>query len=84
MGVFGSMSNGEERQANLLLLTELARRFEKAGHQGLYGFLSYLTRLREKGERIAAPDPGREGSGVRILSIHRSKGLEFPWCCCAA
>ena len=78
MGVFGSMSNGEERQANLLLLTELARRFEKAGHRGLYGFLSYLTRLQEKGERITAPDPGREGGGVRILSIHRSKGLEFP------
>ena len=78
MGVFGAMSNGEERQANLLLLTELARRFEGAGHKGLYGFLSHLTRLREKGERISAPDPGREGGGVRILSIHRSKGLEFP------
>ena len=78
MGVFGAMSNGEERQANLLLLTELARRFEGAGHKGLYGFLSHLTRLREKGERISAPDPGREGGGVRLLSIHRSKGLEFP------
>ncbi|MBU5434588.1 helicase-exonuclease AddAB subunit AddA [Pseudoflavonifractor sp. MSJ-37] len=78
MGVFGSLSNGEERQASLLLLAELARRFESAGHKGLYGFLSYLERLREKGERIAAPDPGREGGGVRVLSIHRSKGLEFP------
>ena len=78
MGVFGTMADGEDRQANLLLLSELARKFEGAGHRGLFGFLSYLTRLRERGERIAPPASGREGSGVRILSIHRSKGLEFP------
>ena len=68
MGVFGSMSNGEERQANLLLLTELARRFEKAGHQGLYGFLSYLTRLREKGS--ASPRPTRGGRERCAHPVH--------------
>ena len=77
MGVFGAMSDGEERQANLLLLAELARRFEGAGHRGLFGFLSYLSGLQARGERIAAPSAGG-GNGVRILSIHRSKGLEFP------
>ena len=59
-------------------LAELARRFEGAGHKGLFGFLSYLTRLRENGAKLALPAPGREGGGVRILSIHKSKGLEFP------
>ena len=77
MGVFGAMSDGEERQANLHLLADLARRFEGAGHKGLFGFLSYLSGLQARGERIAAPAAGG-GSGVRILSIHRSKGLEFP------
>ncbi len=78
LGIFGAMSGGEERQSNLLTLAELARRFEGAGHKGLFGFLSYLTRLRENGEKLVLPAPGREGGGVRILSIHKSKGLEFP------
>ena len=78
LGVFGAMERGEERQSNLLTLAELARRFEGAGHKGLFGFLSYLTRLRENGAKLALPAPGREGGGVRILSIHKSKGLEFP------
>ena len=78
LGVFGAMDEGETRQGNLLALCELSRSFEAAGHKGLFGFLSYLTRLREKGDKIAVPQPGREGGGVRILSIHRSKGLEFP------
>ena len=78
LGIFGAMSGGEERQSNLLTLAELARRFEGAGHKGLFGFLSYLTRLRENGEKLVLPSPGREGGGVRILSIHKSKGLEFP------
>lgn len=78
LGVFGAMDEGEARQGNLLALCELARRFEGAGHKGLFGFLTYLTRLREKGDKLTVPQPGREGGGVRIMSIHRSKGLEFP------
>lgn len=78
LGVFGAMDEGETRQGNLLALCELARRFEGAGHKGLFGFLTYLTRLREKGDKLTVPQPGREGGGVRIMSIHRSKGLEFP------
>ena len=56
------MDRGEERQSNLLTLAELARRFEGAGHKGLFGFLSYLTRLRENGAKLALPAPGREGA----------------------
>ena len=78
LGIFGAMGDGETRQGNLLALAELARQFEGAGHRGLFRFLTYLSRLRENGERLAVPAPGREGGGVRILSIHRSKGLEFP------
>ncbi len=78
LGIFGAMDEGETRQGNLLALCELARAFEGAGHKGLFGFLTYLTRLRERGDKISVPQPGREGGGVRIMSIHKSKGLEFP------
>jgi len=78
LGVFGAMDEGETRQSSLLTLAELARRFEEAGHKGLFGFLSFLARLRENGSGPALPAPGREGGGVRIMSIHKSKGLEFP------
>ena len=78
LGIFGAMDEGEKRQGNLLALCELARQFEAAGHKGLFGFLTYLTRLRDNGGKLAAPQAAREGGGVRILSIHKSKGLEFP------
>lgn len=78
LGVFGAMDEGETRQGNLLTLCELARQFEAAGHRGIFGFLTHLDRLRESGGRLVAAAAPREGGGVRILSIHRSKGLEFP------
>ena len=78
LGIFGAMGEGEARQGNLLALAELARQFEGAGHKGLFRFLTYLTRLRENGNALAPPTAGRTGGGVRIMSIHKSKGLEFP------
>ena len=78
LGIFSAMGDGETRRGNLLALAECARQFESAGHKGLYGFLSYLDRVMHAGGRLSAPNPAGEGSGVRILSIHRSKGLEFP------
>ncbi|MEG2096992.1 MAG: helicase-exonuclease AddAB subunit AddA [Pseudoflavonifractor sp.] len=78
MGIFGAMDEGETRQSNLLALCELARQFEGSGHKGLFGFLTYLTRLRENGSKFSVPAAGREGGGLRIMSIHKSKGLEFP------
>ena len=78
MGLFGAMDEGEKRQGNLLTLAELARGFEGAGHKGLFGFLSHLEKLRGSGAKLILPAPGRTGGGVRIMSIHRSKGLEFP------
>ena len=76
MAIFGAMPNGGERQANLSALREQARRLEQAGHKGLFGFLTHLSRMRQKGDRIAPAVSG--AGGVKILSIHRSKGLEFP------
>ena len=77
MAVYGAMEGGTQRQENLRLLHEYAQRFERSGHQGVFGLINQLCTLRERGERLpGAVDSG--GSGVRIMSIHKSKGLEFP------
>lgn len=69
---------GEERRANLLLLAEYAAAYSRGGG-GLSGFLRYLGRLTERGSDLpgAAGASGGEDA-VRVMSIHRSKGLEFP------
>ena len=74
--IFAAMPQGGARRANLMDLYEEARRFESGGHKGLMAFLIHLTRLAENG--LPVPVEGESVGGVRILSIHRSKGLEFP------
>ena len=76
LGVFGAMSNGKRRRENLIALYEQARAFESAGYKGLFAFVAHLRRLLESGEQPAAATG--DAAGVRIMSIHRSKGLEFP------
>ena len=76
--VYSSLPGGEKRRENLLSFYELARRFEGAGHKGLFGFLLHLDRVRESGGLPAMPAAPKEEAGVKILSIHRSKGLEYP------
>jgi len=75
--VFAAMPEGERRRANLMGLYEEACRFESGGHRGLMAFLLHLTRMAENG--VTVPVAAGEGmGGVRIMSIHKSKGLEFP------
>ena len=76
-GVFGAMNGGVARRENLFSLLEHARRFESAGYRGLFAF---TTQLRQQIEQGKAPvTAGKSsGGGVRIMSIHKSKGLEFP------
>ncbi|MBR1780212.1 MAG: UvrD-helicase domain-containing protein, partial [Oscillospiraceae bacterium] len=77
MLIYGAMEGGSARQANLRLLQEQARAFERGGHRGVFGLVTHLRRMREAGQSLAAP--GKEAAGgVQILSIHKSKGLEFP------
>ena len=67
---------------NLRMLLDYARSFEQATHRGLSAFISYLDRLSESGSDLAAAkrDQGAGAFGVRLMSIHASKGLEFPVC----
>ena len=78
LGLFGAMPGGQERQDNLLALYALARQVEDSGCRSLFQFLLRLERLRQTGAKLPSSGSGREGEGVSILSIHRSKGLEKP------
>lgn len=79
MAFASALEQGQQRQANLRLLVEHARKCEEWGYEGIGGFLRYLDRLRQREEELAsAPAVQAESSSVRIMSIHKSKGLEFP------
>ena len=75
--IFGAMSGGAARRENLVSLYEYARGFEGSGYRGLFAFVAHLRALLERGEQPAAA-AGETGDAVQIMSIHRSKGLEFP------
>ncbi len=75
----GAMRNGEKRRANLNLLTDEAERFEESGSKGLYSFLSYIKKQRPSGGgSLEAKTLSDSMDVVRIMSIHKSKGLEAP------
>ncbi|MDE7243770.1 MAG: helicase-exonuclease AddAB subunit AddA [Oscillospiraceae bacterium] len=77
LGVFGAMPDGERRRENLIALYEHAKAFEGAGYRGLFAFVSHLRFLLETGEQPAVAAGSMTG-GVQIMSIHKSKGLEYP------
>ncbi|MBE6957187.1 MAG: helicase-exonuclease AddAB subunit AddA [Ruminococcaceae bacterium] len=77
LALFSAMPEGERRRGHLLSLYELARQQEGAGCRTLFDFLLRLDRLRDSGQTVIKGGPG-QGGGVRILTIHRSKGLEAP------
>lgn len=68
------------RQDNLTLLHSYARRFETSSFGGLYSFISYVNGIiRDEAEFDLAKD-GAEEDAVNIITIHKSKGLEYPIC----
>ncbi len=72
----GALPNGEVRRANLNMLFERAASFESMGGRSLHGFVNYLDNLRDNSSLGAATLSGSEA--VRVMSIHKSKGLEAP------
>lgn len=75
----GAMPGGIQRQANLRILFQRARQFEKTSYKGLFNFITFINRLRtNNGDMGSAKILGENENVVRIMSIHKSKGLEFP------
>lgn len=77
LGVFGAMEEGEQRKENLIALFEHAKRFDDYGYRGVFAFVTQLHKLMESGNRPLTRG-ATGGAGVRLMSIHKSKGLEFP------
>ncbi len=78
LGLYGALPNGAQRQSNLLAFFERARAFESQGYRGLFAFVRLLRGMQETGEDFQTVGAEVTGGAVRILSIHKSKGLEFP------
>ena len=75
----GGLPGGEQRQANLRILHQRAREFDRFARPGLFRFLRFLETLQKsKGDLGTAPIQGPGENVVRLMSIHKSKGLEFP------
>ena len=74
------MPNGKLRQANLRKLFEKAKDYEKISFKGLFNFITFIEKVAAKSSNnmMAAKIIGEHDDVVRIMSIHKSKGLEFP------
>lgn len=78
-GYVGAMPNGKLRQANLKILFQRAKQFEQTSFKGLFNFINFINKLRNSsGDMGSAKILGENEDVVRIMSIHKSKGLEFP------
>jgi len=74
-----ALPHGEQRRANLLRLHDLARSFGAFRRQGLHRFLRFVDSLESAEQSVDTAAPlGESEDVVRIMSIHRAKGLEFP------
>lgn len=75
----GGMPGGRQRQANLRALYDRARGYETTSFRGLFRFLRFIERMEERGDDLgAARALSEQEDVVRIMTIHSSKGLEFP------
>ncbi len=73
------MQNGNLRTANLRMLFEKAKDYEQGSFKGLYNFISFIDKVTKANSDMGAPKLiGENEDVIRIMSIHKSKGLEFP------
>ena len=74
-GVYGTMIDGPARLRRLRAFSELAASFSQGGQKSLHQFLAYVDSLRDSG---GLPTTQPVGNAVTVMSVHKSKGLEFP------
>ncbi|KMT23344.1 helicase-exonuclease AddAB subunit AddA [Clostridium cylindrosporum] len=80
----GVLPKAHQRQANLRVLFERAREFMATSFKGIFSFVNFIDKLRiSSGDMSGAKTLSENEDVVRIMSIHKSKGLEFPVCICS-
>lgn len=75
---FGAMPGGDQRLANLHALYQRANQYEENGYQGLYQFIRLISQLQKRDEDIGQAVTKTAPNMVNVMTIHGSKGLEFP------
>lgn len=75
----GAMNNGALRQANLQALSTRANDFENNGYKGLYRFVKMIDNFLEQNNDLASVNVELPENAVRVMTIHKSKGLEFDY-----
>ena len=75
MAIASAMPDGAAVRYNLSELPEYAKRFEATGYRGLHRFVEWLQKFAERGDDRVG---GSGGNAVQIMTVHKSKGLEFP------
>ncbi|MBQ5591351.1 MAG: helicase-exonuclease AddAB subunit AddA [Clostridia bacterium] len=79
--ITSALKNGSQRNANLNMLLDYAAKYEDSGKRGLSGFIRFIDRVqRQDADLESASDISEAADVVRIMTIHKSKGLEFPVC----
>lgn len=76
LNTVSALSFGSRRRANLLYLQKLAREYTEMGRSGISGFLRFIDSLPDNYFKVGADS----GDGVKIMTMHASKGLQFPIC----
>ena len=73
-----ALPGGEVKKANLEMLVEKAVAYENTSYRGLFHFIRYMEQLQKYEVDFSVADGEEGGDVVRVMSIHKSKGLEFP------
>ncbi|CAK1222919.1 helicase-exonuclease AddAB subunit AddA [Fructobacillus evanidus] len=74
----GGLPGGNQRQANLHALYEKAGAFQENGQSGLYAFIQYIEEIQKNGQEVGEVAQESAEESVALMTIHASKGLEFP------
>lgn len=74
----GTLPGGEQRRANVEMLVEKAMEYEKTSYRGLFNFVRYIENLQKYEIDFGEVNLGGGESSVQMMTIHKSKGLEFP------
>lgn len=81
LSIISAMGNHEQRVLNVMKLVDMAKQFDNGDNVGLTAFLRYINAIKDGGFNVDCANSGNsDANAVNIMTIHQSKGLEFPVC----